>query len=87
MSKLIRYEQASDESVEQIRLNECESQLGSLATNRFRTLWNAYADATEKCQQAEDGMRRLRCGLCNKPVATISLTIRPFAARCLECMP
>ncbi len=35
----------------------------------------------------DDGMRKLRCGLCNKTVATISLTIRPFGARCLECMP
>lgn len=35
-----RYPQASKEPLEVIRANECESQIGSLATSRFQALWN-----------------------------------------------
>jgi hypothetical protein len=34
----------SDEPLEIIRANECESQVGSLSTKRFRRLWNEIVD-------------------------------------------
>jgi len=38
--KNIIYEDASTELLDIIRANECESQVGSLVTQRFRAFWN-----------------------------------------------
>jgi hypothetical protein len=38
----------SEEALEIIRNNECEAQIGSLATARFRRLWNAIENLREE---------------------------------------
>lgn len=41
----------------------------------------------EPTEDGSTGMRKLRCGLCHEPVATVSITIQPFVARCVKCLP
>lgn len=47
-SKRVKYQSfVSDQPLDVIRANECESELSSLSTSRFRRLWNEIEDLRE----------------------------------------
>lgn len=52
------YDRASTEPLEIIRVNECETDVGSLATNRFRALWN-------EIERLRSGVERIHAALEN----------------------
>jgi hypothetical protein len=55
----------SDEPLDIIRSNKCESQIGSLCTSRFRALWNAYERERARADKAERESASLRVSLSN----------------------
>jgi hypothetical protein len=50
----MRYPNASTEPLEIIRVNECESDPGSLATKRFQALWNEIERLRAELQSLAD---------------------------------
>lgn len=50
----------SDEPLDIIRSNECDSQVGSLATARFRRLWNELEQAQQKLSLYEEMRKGLQ---------------------------
>jgi len=40
-----------------------------------------------RAADSTDDIRDVKCGLCGKTVATISLVVFPFVARCNDCLP